>query len=174
MSVKIFYCYAHEDRKLRESLEKHLANLKQQKLITGWSDRNINAGKEWAKEIDINLNSADIILLLISPDFMNSDYCFSIEMKRALERQKNGTARVIPIILHLVDYEGALFSHLQALPTDAIPITDRKWHNRNEAFFDVARGIQKVVKELLCEQRLDEGNIHFYREQYDEALVAFE
>jgi tetratricopeptide (TPR) repeat protein len=95
-------------------------------------------------------------------------------MKRALERHENGTAKVIPIILRHVDYEGALFSHLQALPTDAVPVTDRKWRNRDEAFLDVAKGIRKVVKELLSEQCLYEGNIYLYRQQYDEALMAFE
>jgi len=74
MSVKIFYCYANEDKKLREELEKHLGILKRQELITDWSDRNIDAGKDWVKEIDSNLNTANIILLLISPDFVHSDY----------------------------------------------------------------------------------------------------
>ena len=174
MSIKVFYCYAREDKALRATLEKHLGNLKRQELITGWSDRNIDAGKEWAKEIDSNLNAANIILLLISPDFMHSEYCYSIEMIHALERHENGTARVIPIILRHVEYEGAPFSRLQALPTGAVPITDRKWRNRDEAFYDVAQGIRKVVKELLSEQWLYEGNIHFYREEYEEALTAFE
>ena len=174
MEVKIFYCYAHEDKKLRMELEKHLRNLEQQKLITGWSDRNINAGSVWVSEISSNLDTANIILLLISKNFMNSEYCTSIEMKRALERHENGTAKVIPIILRDGDYEGALFSHLQALPTDAVPITHRKWHNQDEAFLDVAKGIRKVVKELLSEEFLYEGNIYIYRQQYDEAIKAFE
>jgi tetratricopeptide (TPR) repeat protein len=174
MSVKFFYCYAYEDRGYRETLEKHLSTLRQSAIITEWSDRNINAGKEWAKEIDNNINTADIILLLISPDFMHSDYCQSVEMKRALERHENGTARVIPIILRRGDYEGAAFNHLQALPTDKKPVTHRKWSNRDEAFADVAQGIRKVVKELLSEQGVYEGNVYFYRQQYDEALAAFE
>jgi tetratricopeptide (TPR) repeat protein len=174
MAVKIFYCYAHEDKVLRASLEKHLGTLKQLELITGWSDRDIDAGKEWAKEVDSNLNTADIILLLISPDFVHSDYCYSIEMKRALERHENGTVRVIPIILRHIDFEGASFSHLQSLPTDGIPVTDRKWRNRDEAFRDVALGIRKVVKEVLSQQEIYEGNVYFYRQQYDEALSAFE
>src|SRR5437588_12178849 len=140
MSVKIFYCYANEDKKLREELEKHLGILKRQELITDWSDRNIDAGKDWVKEIDSNLNTANIILLLISPDFVHSDYCYSIEMKRALERHENGTASVIPIILRPGDYIGAPFSKLQALPVDAIPVTDRKkWCNRDEAFLNIVQ-----------------------------------
>gem|GEM_PF-7056923 len=174
MEVKIFYCYANEDKGYREILEKHLSTLRRSALVSDWSDRNIDAGKEWAQEIDSNLNIADIILLLISPDFMHSDYCHSIEMKRALERHENKTARVIPIILRHGDYEGAAFYHLQALPTDAVPVTDRKWHNRDKAFANIAQGIRKVVKELFCEQCLCEGNIHFYRQQYSEALSAFE
>jgi tetratricopeptide (TPR) repeat protein len=173
MSVKIFYSYAHEDRAYRETLEKHLSTLRQLELVTEWSDRNISAGKEWTKVIDSNLNIADIILLLISPDFMHSDYCHGTEMKRALERHNNGTARVIPIILRHGDYEGAAFNHLQSLPTGKIPVAHRKWSNRDEAFSDVAQGIRKVVKELLSEQWLYEGNIHFYRQQYDEALAAY-
>ncbi|HYT46471.1 MAG TPA: tetratricopeptide repeat protein, partial [Methylomirabilota bacterium] len=174
MSIKVFYCYAREDKALRATLEKHLGNLKRQELITGWSDRNIDAGKEWAKEIDCNLNTANVILLLISPDFMHSDYCCGKEMIHALERHENGTAKVIPIILRPVEYEGAPFSRLQALPTDAVPVTDRKWRTRDEAFLDIAQGIRKVVKELLSEQWVYDGNIHFYREQFEEALKAFE
>ena len=174
MSIKVFYCYAHEDKAHRETLEKHLGNLKRQELITGWSDRDIDAGKEWAKEIDSNLNTANIILLLISPDFMHSEYCYSHEMKHALKRHENGTARVIPIILRHVDHEDAPFSHLQALPTGAVPVTDRKWRNRDKAFLDVAQGIRKVVKELISDQLLHEGNIYFYREQYNQALTAIE
>lgn len=174
MSIKVFYCYAREDKALRTMLEKHLANLQRQMLITSWSDRDINAGKEWAKEIGTNLNTADIILLLISPDFMHSEYCYSVEMKRALEREKNGTVRVVPVILRHIEYEGAPFSHLQALPSGAIPVTDRKWNNRDAAFLDVAQGIRKIVNELLSKQRLDEGDIYYYRQQYEDALTAFE
>ena len=148
MSIKIFYCYAREDKALRATLEKHLGNLKRQELITGWSDRNIDAGKEWAKEIDCNLKTANVILLLISPDFVHSEYCYSIEMMQALERHEKGTARVVPIILRHVEYEGAPFSRLQALPTGAVPVTDRKWRNRDEAFFDVAEGIRKAAEEI--------------------------
>ncbi len=174
MSIKVFYCYAHEDRALRITLEKHLGNLRRQELITDWSDRDIDAGKEWAKEIDRNLKTANIILLLISPDFMHSDYCYSIEMAYAIERHKNGEARVIPIILRHVEFEGAPFSFLQALPTDAVPVTDRKWRTRDEAFLDVAQGIRKVVKAVLSEQSVYEGNIQYYREQYEKALSCFE
>src|SRR5438105_2491908 len=122
-SIKIFYSYAHIDESLRNELEKHLSILKQQEIITEWYDRNINAGTEWAREINYHLNTAQIILLLVSPDFLASQYCYSIEMTRAMERHNTGEAWVIPVILRPIDWRGAPFDKLQMLPTDAKPDT---------------------------------------------------
>lgn len=144
--VEIFYSYSHRDEGLRYELEKHLKNLRRQGFAIGWHDRKIGAGKEWEREIDNHLNTAQIILLLVSSDFMASDYCYDVEVKRAMERHYAGEARVIPVILRQVYWEGALFGGLQALPTDGKPVTS--WHNLDEAFFDVTEGIRKVVDEL--------------------------
>ncbi len=143
-ATKLFYCYAHEDKLLRNELAKHLAALKRLGLIAEWCDRDIGAGEEWQKEIDKHLNAADIILLLISPDFIHSDYCYSVEMLNALERHRAENARVIPIILRPVDWEGMPFGKLQALPTEGKPITS--WRNRDEAFRDVTQGVRKVIE----------------------------
>jgi hypothetical protein len=134
--IEVFYSYAHEDEKLRDELEKHLTILKRQGVITGWHDRKITAGQKWAGEIDQHLNTARVILLLISADFLASDYCYEVEMTRALERDDRNEARVIPVILRKVDWQGAPFGKLEALPTDAKPITS--WSNLDEAFNDVA------------------------------------
>lgn len=115
-------------------------------MIAGWHDRRIAAGTEWAGEIDKHLNSALIILLLISPDFLSSDYCYDLEMKRAMERHERGEARVVPVILRPVYWGDAPFGKLQALPENAKAITT--WSNRDEAFKDVAIGIKKVVEEI--------------------------
>jgi tetratricopeptide (TPR) repeat protein len=147
--VEVFYSYAHEDEKLRNELMKHLANLKRQGIITDWYDRDISAGTEWNDEIANHLNSASVILLLISPDFMNSDYSNDVEVKRAMERHEAGDARVIPIILRPVDWEGAPFSKLQGLPTDAKAIT--LWSNRDEAFLCVVKAIRGALNELANE-----------------------
>ncbi len=147
-TIEVFYSYAHEDEKLRNKLEMQLSLLRQQGHITNWHDRKINPGKEWANEINEHLITADIILLLVSPDFLASDYCYGIEMKRALERHEAGNAKVIPIILRKVHWQGALFGKLQALPTDAKPVTSRGWHNQDEAFFNVAEGIRKIVERI--------------------------
>lgn len=97
--ISLFYSYSHEDEPLRVKLQKHLAVLRRSGLVSEWHDRNIDAGDEWAKEIDRNLSSADIILLLVSPSFIASDYCWSVEVKKALERHDRGEAVVVPVIL---------------------------------------------------------------------------
>ncbi|MFO1428918.1 MAG: TIR domain-containing protein [Candidatus Competibacteraceae bacterium] len=144
--IEVFYSYSHKDEELREQLEFHLKLLKRLGVINDWHDRRIGAGTEWAGQIDHYLESSQIILLLISAYFLASDYCWDIEMKRALERHNAGTARVIPIMLRPVDWKGAPFSHLQVLPKDAKPVTD--WSNQDAAFANVAEGIRKVAEEL--------------------------
>lgn len=145
-AIEVFFSYSHKDEDLRDELEKHLSILKRQGVIQSWHDRRIGAGREWEGEIDKHLNTAHIILLLISADFLTSDYCYEVEMKRAMERHQAGETRVIPVILRPCDWEDALFGKLQALPMDAKPITS--WPNRDEAFLDVARGIRAAVEEL--------------------------
>src|SRR5207302_10374674 len=144
--LEIFYSYAHEDERLRKALDKQLSLLKREGHITEWYDHKITAGKQWENEILTHLNSAQIILLLISPDFIASDYCYSIEMKCAMERHESGEARIIPILLRPSDWKSALFGKLKALPSDGKAVT--RWSNRDEAFLNVAKGIRRAVKEL--------------------------
>ncbi len=147
-AIKIFYSYAHEDREYQEKLEQQLVVFKNQGIISSWNDRDITAGKEFEQEIETSLNTADIILLLISPDFMASEYCYSKEMKRALERHENKEATVIPIILRPVHWQDAPFGKLQALPPEAKPVTT--WQNLDEAFYTIAMGIiQTIIKPFL-------------------------
>jgi TIR domain len=145
--IEVFFSYSHKDEKLREELEKHLSLLRRDGVIASWHDRKISAGTQWAGQIDKHLDTANVILLLISANFLSSDYCYDIEMKRAIERHDMGEARVIPIILRACDWKGAPFGHIQALPKDAKPVTS--WRSRDQAFSDVAQGIKKVVGELM-------------------------
>jgi tetratricopeptide (TPR) repeat protein len=175
--IKLFYCYAREDKSMRDELEKHLSNLKRQYHLTNWNDREILPGENWTQAIDKHLNTAHLVLLLISPDFMASDYCYGKEMSKALEREKAGNCRVIPIHLRPTDWEGAPFSHLQMLPTDARPVTS--WIDRDSAFWDIAKEIRKALKELLValktkEQWLKEGDTFLNLKRYQEALVAYD
>jgi adenylate cyclase len=145
--IEIFFSYSHKDKRLRDELETQLSLLKRQGAITAWYDRKIGAGKEWANEIDTHLNSAQIILLLVSPDYLASDYCYDIEMKLALERHEAKEAYVIPVILRSVDWKEAPFGSLRALPTDAKPVTE--WSNRDRAFEDIAKGIRNIIEGLF-------------------------
>src|SRR5574340_465426 len=140
MPVKIFFCYAHEDEPLLSKLKTHLKPLQRMGLIDVWHDRDISAGMKWEEEINKHLNEANIILLLVSPDFMDSDYCYGKEMQRALARDQRGEAGVIPVILRPVYWQGVL-GNLQALPKDAEPVTT--WTNIDQALFNVAEGIRK-------------------------------
>src|ERR1700730_3359835 len=148
MPIKIFCCYARKDKSLLDELKAHLRPLEREGLIEVWYDGDINAGAEWETEIKEHLNAAQIVLLLVSPDFMNSDYCYSIEMKQALERRARGEAEVIPVILRPVYWHGEPLGKLQALPKDGKPVTDPDWYNLDRAFYDVALGIRKVVEKL--------------------------
>ena len=139
----LFFSYAHEDEGLRDRLEVHLAALKREGAISTWHDRRITAGDPLGQRIDEHLQSADIILLLVSPDFLASDYCHDVEMQRALARHANGSARVIPVILRPCDWEHSPFSHLMAAPTDGKPIT--RWPDEDEAFLDVVRQIRSAL-----------------------------
>jgi hypothetical protein len=103
--MEVFFSYAHEDEALRDKLAKHLKLLERQAVIKAWHDRDITASEEWKDAIDNHLESANIILLLVSSDFLASDYCYDIELKRALERHESNEARVIPVILQSVDWQ---------------------------------------------------------------------
>jgi hypothetical protein len=152
-----FFSYSLKDQHLRDKLETQLSLLKREKLILTWHARKIDPGTEWADQIDTHLNQAQIILLLVSADFIDSDYGYNIEVKRAMERHSSREARVIPIILRSCDWLRTPFGELPALPTNGKPITDRSWHNLDEAFFNVAEGIRKVVEELnTADQDLDD------------------
>lgn len=144
-AVSLFYSYSHKDEGLRDQLETHLAALKRQGAIAQWHDRKIAGGNEWKGHIDQNLETANIILLLVSADFIASDYCYDVEMMRSLARQRAGQARVIPIILRACDWHEMPFHNLQSLPKDGKAV--KSWSDIDEAFTDVAKGIRKAVEE---------------------------
>ncbi len=145
--IDIFYSYDYEDELLRKELEKHLSSLRSQRIITDWHDRGITAGMEWESTVNSHLDTADIILLLVSPDFMASDYRYSKEMQRAMQRGANGEARVVPILLRPVDWKGASFATLPVLPNNEKPVI--LWASRDDAFVNIVTGIRKIIQEIL-------------------------
>jgi hypothetical protein len=151
--VTLFFSYSHRDETLRDEMEIHLTMLKRQGAIATWHDRRIGAGKEFGKEISHYLEKAEIILLLVSPDFLASDYCYDVEMARALERHKSGEARVIPIILRPCDWHNAPFGKLLAVPKDGKPVT--KYPNQDDAFLEIAGAIRGAANELQSSGRAE-------------------
>lgn len=139
----VFFSYSHADEPLRDQLEKQLAMLKRQGVIETWHDRRIGAGQNIGQAIDEHINTAGIILLLVSADFIASDYCYDIEMKRALERHHAGEAIVIPVILRACDWHHAPFGQLNATPRDGKPIT--QWPDIDEAFLQVAQAVRQAA-----------------------------
>lgn len=142
----LFYSYSHVDENLRDQLETHLSTLKRQGIISSWHDRCIAAGTEFEKAIDSHIDTSDVILLLINPNFIASDYCYEREMTRALERHERGEARVIPVILRPCDWQDLPFGKLLATPRDGLPIT--MWPNADEAFLDVVKAIKRALLEI--------------------------
>lgn len=152
--IEVVSSYSHKDEALRDELDRHLSVLKRRGVIKSWNDRDIDAGQEFAVEIDRHFNTAHIILLHVSADFLASDYCYGVEMKKAMERHDAGLAQVIPVILRACDWTGAPFGKIKALPKDGKPVTS--WTNTDEAFTDIAIGVRKVV-EIQIQRNIGHG-----------------
>ncbi len=142
----LFFSYSHKDEELRNELEVHLSMLKRQGLIRAWHDRRIVAGNNIHSNISAELENADIILLLISANFLSSDYCYDKEMTRALEKDKEGSAKVIPVILHPCDWTNSPFGSLRATPLDGKPVS--MFPNQAEALTQIAKDIRAAVEEM--------------------------
>jgi tetratricopeptide (TPR) repeat protein len=170
--LEVFCCYAREDHLMLKSLKKHLALLQREGQIIIRSDTDLNAGVEWERELHQYLEKADIILLLISPDFMSSDYCYSSEMKRAMARHEQNSAHVIPILLRSVLWQNAPFATLQVVPTNARPV--KSWSDEDDAFHNVAEQISRVVFERHIQFAQIEANDYARAERYQEALTCYE
>jgi len=147
--VKVFFSYSHKDEELRNELEEHLALLKRQGIIASWHDRRISAGNDFGEEISEHLETANLVLLIISASFLASDYCYEKEMRRALEKHHEGSAVVVPVILHPCDWHSSLFGKLRATPTDGKPVS--MYANQNQALSVVARDVRDVAERLQSE-----------------------
>jgi TIR domain len=145
-AVKLYISYAPEDEGLKKQLLKHLSLLVRQGYIESWDNRQIRAGNKRDEEVLKHLDEADIILCLLSANFIQSDFCYSVEMRRALERQKLKEVQVVPIILRAVDWKGTPLGDLQVIPRDYNnrPIADRP--NKDKVFRVVVQEIGRIVE----------------------------
>jgi tetratricopeptide (TPR) repeat protein len=147
--LKVFLSFAHEDESHRETLDKHLSALVREGLIEIWHDRQITGGREWAGAIDQALKGSDIVLLLISADFLDSDYCNDVELTEAIRMHDAKQARVVPVILRSCDWEKSQFARFNALPADGKPVVEAE--HPDQCFKAVAKGLRAIVGELRGE-----------------------
>lgn len=140
----VFFSYSHKDEVLRDRLEVALSTLKRQGLIEGWHDRRIVVGDGLDGRISEQMERAEVILLLVSPDFIASDYCYDVEVRRAMERHEAGSARVIPVILRPCDWHPMPFGKLLAAPKDGKPVTT--WPDEDTAMLDVSVSVRNALR----------------------------
>lgn len=142
----VFFSYSHKDEAMRDELETHLSVLKRQKVIDTWYDRRIDAGVKFGHAINTKLAESNIILLLLSPYFLASDYCYEKEMESAIKRHNEGKAKIIPIILEYCDWENTPLKEFLAIPKDGKPISE--YPNLNKAFNEITQEIRKVAEKF--------------------------
>jgi hypothetical protein len=141
--ARLFISYSHRDERYLKRLEIHLASLRREGIIAAWHDQMIMPGEEWRSTIGDSLESADFVLLLITPDFIASDYCYSVEMERALERHREGGTLILPVIVRPANWERTPLGELQALPKNGKPVIE--WSHQDRAWLDVTRGLRNAV-----------------------------
>jgi hypothetical protein len=179
--VSIFFSYSRKDESLMRELESHLEPLRLSRLIESWHDGCITPGEEWEPQIKENLQKAQIILLLISVNFISSKYCNTVELTQAIKRHKSGNACVIPLILKPCMWQpipvgGITLGELQALPKNAHPVT--LWSDRDEAFENIARSLLKKIEQLRLAQEkaataeVYQANLQRYRQELLFAVAA--
>jgi len=144
--IEVFCSYAHQDESHLQELKTHLSGLQRQGRISTWYNRQINAGTSKAEAIDTHLETASLVLLLVSADFLTSNYCFEVEMRQAMQRHETSVALVLPIIVRPCDWTHTPFAKLQCLPRNGQPVT--KWADRDDAWNDVVAGIRRALDDL--------------------------
>jgi TIR domain len=149
--IKVFLSYSHKDKVLKDAFVAQLYSLVRTENITLWTDSEIDGGERWDDKINTGLDTADLVLLLISPDFIKSEYCYHIELKRAIELHVQRKAVVVPIGLRFTDITGHPFSQFQMLPVN--PLFVEGWTNQNEAFVNVIQGLRKTLAGIVTEMK---------------------
>lgn len=170
-TIEVFISYSKQDKELRDGLLSHLRILETKGIIS-WHDRQILPGTEWDEEIKARLNAADIILLLISADFLATDYCTQVEIPEALRRHEAGEATVIPVVLRSCTWDLTPLAAIQAYPEKAKPI--KSWPDIDEAYTDVVRGVYLAateIKERRNQEKVDQERIQQERLQTEKQEI---
>lgn len=159
--LKVFISYSHKDENYRQELETSLSLLKRQNLIETWSDRKILPGKNWRNEISSNLEESDLILFLISPDFIASDYSYEIELQRAIEKHDKQESVLIPIIIRHSSWHNSPIGNFQVLPREGKPIS--AWIDKDEAWLNVFEGIRNICLDFKGNSKESKNDLSEYK-----------
>lgn len=144
--IKVFISYAHEDEKYKNELAKHVSALVRQGVLEEWNDRQVKAGDEWDQAIKSKLNQANIILFLVSKNFIASDYINDVEIHNAITRHKKGEVRIVPILINYCFFDGSPIAQFPIFPKGNKPI--QAWKNPDEAWLDVIHGILNTIADF--------------------------
>lgn len=166
--MKAFVSYSHHDAQFLTDLHQHLAALRRQKLLDTWTDRKIDAGAVIDEEIAAAMTKADLFILLVSSSFINSDYCYDKEFKKALEKQKAGKALIVPIIIRPCDWQIPEISQFKVLPDDGHAINSNHWHSPDEGFANVVKGLRSLIENRKKGEKFSPDESHVTVEQREE------
>lgn len=148
---KIFISYAHKDEELKKQFETHLSGLKRQNVVDVWDDRQVLIGEKWDEKIKNKLLTSDIVIFLISSDFLASEYINEVEIKETILRHKNNEVLIAPIFLRPCDFESSILSGFQGVPRDAKFITT--WSDKDSAFLEVINELKKLINEFIPKEK---------------------
>jgi len=143
MTVKVFISYSHADERVLERLHKHLAMMQRDRLISAWYDHAILPGANLDRTIKSELESADIFVALLSPDYLASNYCYEKEFEFAQEQARDGSLRIVPVVAEPCDWLSSPFREFMALPKEGKAISE--WTNANNAYLDIVNGLRRLV-----------------------------
>lgn len=144
--LEVFLSFAPDDEERREALVRHLAQLEREGSIRLWHKGMVGPGQEKMDGVEHHLATANIVLLLVSANFIGSDDLYKVDVKRAMERHARREARVVPVVLGECDWQAADFGELEALPPGGRPVLGYK--NQDKAFAEIARGVRAIVEGL--------------------------
>ncbi len=144
---KVFISYAHKDEEYKNQFETHLSGLKRQKLINVWTDRQVLIGDKWDDKIKQKLFTSDIVIFLISSDFLSSEYINEVEIKETIERHKRNEVFVAPVFLRPCDFESSILAKFQGVPRDAKFIST--WNDKDLAFLTVIKELKKIITDFV-------------------------
>ncbi len=147
-TINIFIAYSREDAEILKKLRTNLKVLERTQNVNVWYDGEIEAGSDWEKSIKTHLYTADIILLLVTENFIASDYCYDVEMKEALSLHDQDKVRSIPIIAKECLWQDTPFARLQALPEDGKALTSSDWSNPNRPYLNVVEELRSICQDI--------------------------